>query len=223
MRFRFADRTDAGRQLAAKLVSMALDRPVVYALPRGGVPVALEIARALRAPLDLVLVRKIGAPGEPELALGAVVEGDPPETVINDDVRRAYGADDAYIEHARQRLLAELERRRALYLGSRPRLAPAGCTAIIVDDGLATGATARAALSAVKRQGAAKTVLAIPVAQQQALNDMREHADSVVCLQAVRRFAGVGAFYADFHQLTDDETVGLLRLSIGRAPEPPRP
>ncbi len=222
-RFRFADRTDAGRQLAAELVGMALDRPVVYALPRGGVPVALEIARALDAPLDLVLVRKIGAPGEPELALGAVVEGDPPQTVINEDVRRGYGADDAYIERARQGELAELERRRALYLGGRPRLDPAGCTAIVVDDGLATGATAKAALIAVRRQGAARTVLAIPAAQQDALAAMREHADIVVCLHSVRRFAGVGAFYTDFHQLTDDETIGLLGPLAGRAPEPPRP
>jgi len=192
---------------------MALDRPVVYALPRGGVPVAVEIARALRAPLDLVLVRKIGAPGAPEVALGAVVEGENPQTVINEEVRRASGAEDAFLERARQRELVELERRRAHYLGDRPRMDPAGCTAIIVDDGLATGATAKAALIAIKRQGAARTVLAVPAAPEQTLADMREHADLIVCLHAAKRFQGVGAFYSDFHQLTDEETVGLLRQS----------
>jgi predicted phosphoribosyltransferase len=190
---------------------MQLERPIVYALPRGGVAVALEIARALHAPLDLVLVRKIGAPGQPELALGAAVEGNPPQTVINEDVRRGCGVDDAYIERARQRALVELERRRALYLAERPRLDPRGCTALVVDDGLATGATAKAALVAVRCRGAAKTVLAIPVAQPASLDAMRAFADSVVCLHAVRRFAGVGAFYVDFHQLSDDETIGLLR------------
>jgi putative phosphoribosyl transferase len=211
MHFKFVDRTDAGRQLAARLVTMGLDRPIVYALPRGGVPVALEIARALHAPLDLILVRKIGAPGAPEVALGAVVEGEHSQTVINEDVRRISGADDTYIERARQRELDELERRRTLYLGDRPRRDPAGCTVIIVDDGLATGATAKAALITVKRQGAARTVLAIPAAPEQALADIREHADLVVCLHSTRRFNGVGAFYNDFHQLTDEETVGLLR------------
>ena len=211
LHFQFTDRTDAGRQLAAKLVMVALDRPIIYALPRGGVPVALEIARALRAPLDLVLVRKIGAPGAPEVALGAVVEGEHPQTVINEEVRRISGVDDVYLERARQRELVELERRRTRYLGDRPRLDPAGCTAIVVDDGLATGATAKAALIAIKRQGAAKVVLAIPVAPEEALADIRKHADLVVCLHPARRFNGVGGFYSDFHQLTDEETIGLLR------------
>jgi len=209
--YQFSDRSDAGRQLAARLVTLAPDRPVVYALPRGGVPVALEIARALRAPLDLVLVRKIGAPGAPEVALGAVVEGESPQTVINEDVRLATGVDDAYLERARQRELTELERRRALYLGNRARLEPTGHTAIIVDDGLATGATAKAALIAIKSQGAAKTILAIPVAPEETLAEMRQHADVVVCLNPARNFQGVGGFYRDFHQLTDEETIGLLR------------
>ncbi|PNG27763.1 erythromycin esterase family protein [Methylocella silvestris] len=211
LHFKFRDRADAGRQLAAKLVTMQLDRPAVYALPRGGVPVALEIARALRCPLDLILVRKIGAPGAPELALGAVVEGESPQTVINEDVRRASGADDAYLERARQRELAELERRRVRYLDDRARLEPTGRTAIIVDDGLATGATAKAALIAIKRQGAAKIVLAIPAAPEETLAEMRQHADLVLCLHPARHFQGVGAFYDDFHQLTDEETIGLLR------------
>ena len=126
----FTDRADAGRQLAARLVPMALDRPVVYALPRGGVPVAAEVARALGAPLDLILVRKIGAPGAPEVALGAIVDGANPQTVINEDVRRRSGADDAWLERARARELAELERRRAKYLGDRPQVDPSGRTAV---------------------------------------------------------------------------------------------
>lgn len=197
--------------MAARLAALALDRPVVYALPRGGVPVALEIARALHAPLDLVLVRKIGAPGAPEVALGAVVDGKSPETIINEDVRAATGADDTYLERARQRELAELERRRALYLGNRAQLEPTGHTAIVVDDGLATGATAKAALIAIKRQGAARIVLAIPVAPEETLAEMRQHADVVVCLYPAKSFRGVGLSYEDFHQLTDEETIGLLR------------
>ena len=139
---------------------MGLDKPVVYALPRGGVPVALEIARALRAPLDLILVRKIGAPGAPEVALGAVVDGENPQTVINEEVRRRSGADDIFLERARARELAELERRRSRYLGGRLQVDPAGHTAIIVDDGLATGATMKAAMIAMKRQGATKICVA---------------------------------------------------------------
>jgi putative phosphoribosyl transferase len=208
---RFTDRFDAGRWLAVRLCAMNLTRPVVYALPRGGVPVGLEIARALNAPLDLVLVRKIGAPGAPELALGAVVDGENPQTVINEDVRRASGADAAFLADARRRELAEIERRRTLYLEGRPRTDPAGCTAILVDDGLATGATAKAALAAIKRQGATRTILAVPVAPEEALADMRDYADEIVCLLPAARFHGVGAFYTDFHQLTDEETIGLLR------------
>ena len=211
--FTFIDRSDAGRQLASRLGAMALERPVVYALPRGGVAVALEIARTLGAPLDLLLVRKIGAPGAPEVALGAVVEGEPPQTVINEDVRRMSRADDAYLERARARELVELERRRARYLGSRARLNPKGRTAIVVDDGLATGATARAALIALKRQGATRIVLAIPAAPVEALADIKGYADEVVCLHPARDFSGVGSFYSDFHQLTDEETIGLLRQS----------
>lgn len=210
---RFTDRSEAGRLLAARLVAMKLVRPVVYALPRGGVPVGLEVARALNAPLDLVLVRKIGAPGEPELALGAVVDGDDPQTVINQDVHQSSGADAAFLAHARGRELAELGRRRALYLEGRPRVDPKGRTAIIVDDGLATGATAKAALAAIKRQGAARTILAVPVAPEKVVAEMLGDGTEIVCLRPAARFHGVSAFYADFHQLTDEEAVALLRQS----------
>ncbi len=184
---------------------------MIYALPRGGVPVALEVARALNAPLDLVLVRKIGAPGQPEVALGAVVDGEIPQTIINEDVRQMSGADAAFIGRARARELAEIERRRTLYLQGRPRIEPRGCTAIVVDDGLATGATAKAALAAIKQQGAVHIILAVPVAPQGALLDMKGHADDIICLVPAATFRGVGSFYADFHQLTDEETIGLLR------------
>lgn len=207
----FMDRDDAGRQLADQLEPMAFIRPVVYALPRGGVPVAVEVARRLNAPLDLVLVRKIGAPANPEVALAAVVEGTPPQTVINEDVKRLSGADDAFLERARAEKLAELEQRRLRYMGDRPRIDPSGRTAIVVDDGLATGATMKAALIALKRQGAQEIVVALPVAPVQALAEIAELADNVVCLNPARHFRGVGGFFRDFHQLTDEETIGLLR------------
>lgn len=209
--FRFEDRIDAGRQLAARLLPMGLNRPVVYALPRGGVPVAVEIAKVLRAPLDLILVRKIGAPGAPEVALGAIVDGADPQTVINEEVRRRSGADDVFLERARARELAELERRRARYLGDRPQVDPAEHTAIIVDDGLATGATMKAAILAMKRRGAARICVAVPVAPADTLKAIGELADIVVCLQSPSDFHGVGGYYDDFHQLTDEETIGLLR------------
>jgi putative phosphoribosyl transferase len=208
----FPDREHAGRLLAARLTAMDLQLPVVYALPRGGVPVAVVIARALHAPLDLIMVRKIGAPFAPELALAAVADGEGAETVVNQEVLRLSGASEAFLERARKRELQEIERRRSLYLGNRPPITAAGHTAVIVDDGLATGATAKAALAAVKRRGAARTVLAIPVAPIQTLEDLRGHADAIVCLHPAGDFRGVGAFYDDFHQLTDEETVGLLRL-----------
>lgn len=220
----FEDRSDAGRQLARQLASLPLKRPVVYALPRGGVPVALEIAEALDAPLDLLLVRKIGAPGAPEVALGAIVDGEPPETVINEEVRRHSGADAAYLSRAKAHELAEIRRRRHRYLGDRAPVDPTGCTAIVVDDGLATGATMKAALIALKRKGAAKICIALPVAPAEALKELADKADHVVCLAPVTRFYGVGAHYRDFHQLSDEETVGLLRRAWNRQdPAEPEP
>jgi predicted phosphoribosyltransferase len=204
----YADRSDAGGQLAAALAGKGLTDPVVYALPRGGVPVALEIALALKAPLDLVLVRKIGAPDEPELALAAVAEGG--ELVINEAVRRYAGVSDAWLQTARATAMAEIERRRAAYLGGRSRIDPKGRTAILVDDGLATGATARAAIRALKAAGAAKVVLAAPVAAPDVAAELGREADEVVCLATPSGFMGVGAAYADFHQLTDAETIALI-------------
>ncbi len=207
----FKDRSDAGRQLAERVAALNLDDPVIYALPRGGIPVAIEVAKRLQAPLDLVIVQKIGAPGWPEVAMGAVVDGDDPQTIINEDVYAATGSDAAGLERARRRELEEIERRRRRYLGDRPHVSPSGRVAVIVDDGLATGATARAALAAVKRQGAALTVLAVPVAPAETIDEMRAEADEVVVVHTPAQFWAIGPFYNDFHQLSDDETIELLR------------
>lgn len=193
------------------LSEMNVERPVIYALPRGGVPVAVEIARDLGAPLDLIFVRKIGLPNAPEVALGAVVDGENPQMVVNEDIRRRLRVDHAYLDHARREQLAELERRRASYLGDRATIDPEGRTAIIVDDGIATGATMKAALIAIRQRGAGRVCVALPVAPIEVLEDIRAQVDSVVCLHPAERFHGVGGFYDDFHQLTDEETVGLLR------------
>lgn len=209
---KFSGRGDAGRQLAERLAAMGLDRPFVYALPRGGVPVAVEIARKLNAPLDLILVRKIGAPGNPELALGAIVEGTTAQIVINEDVKRMSGADVDYIERAYEEELAELDRRRHRYLGDRERLDPKGRTVVVVDDGMATGATMKAALIALKRNGAARIVVALPVAPKQSLKELEALVDDIICLHPATAFRGVGGFYHDFHQLTDEETLAMLHL-----------
>ena len=206
----FIDRADAGRQLASRLKALDLPNPVVYALPRGGVPLAVEVARALKAPVDLVLVRKIGAPGYPEVAMAAVVDGEEAQTVVNEEVAMMTGGDSAYLERVRRRELDEIERRRRLWLGGRRRISPAGHTAIVVDDGLATGATAKAALRALRRQGATRIVLAVAVAPANVLEEMRSEADDIVCLAIPHAFSSVGAYYQDFHQLTDDETLALL-------------
>ncbi|MCE5972558.1 phosphoribosyltransferase [Sinirhodobacter sp. WL0062] len=208
---RFSDRAEAGRQLGARLADAGLEQPVVYALPRGGVPVALEVALALDAPLDLVFVRKISAPGAPELALGAVVDGENPQTVINEMVQRHSGANADYLRQETEHELQELERRRTRYLGTRKQVSPKGRTAVVVDDGLATGATMKAALLGLRQQGASKVVIAVPVAPVSVIPEFEELADQVICLNSAIRFYGVGAFYDDFHQLTDEETIDLLQ------------
>ena len=210
---RFVDRRDAGRQLARRVATLKLDHPIVYALPRGGVPVAAEIAAVLDAPLDLVLVRKIGAPMQPELAVGAVVDGESPELVINHDIARLTGATQEYIDAACARELAEIERRRMRYLPDRPRPDPKDRTAIVVDDGIATGATAIAALHALKKRGARRLVVAVPVAPPDTVARLAREADEVVCLMEPLDFWGISSFYADFHQLEDEEVTRALEAA----------
>lgn len=207
---KFSDRADAGRKLAEVLAQLELDQPLIYALPRGGVPVAVEVAKSLHAPLDLLLVRKIGAPQNPEVALGAIVEGARREIVINEGVKRLSGADDAYVSNAVDHQRAELERRKKRYLGDRPRLNPSGRTVVVVDDGLATGATMKAALIGLKRGKPARIIVALPVAPKEALEEISSQADDIICLHPAEVFRGVGGFYRDFSQLSDDETVALL-------------
>lgn len=211
----FADRRDAGRKLAAALQAYAGEKPLVLALPRGGVPVAFEVAQALGAPLDLLIVRKIGAPFNPEFGIGAVVDGAEPQVVLNEDVMRMLAPKPDYVEAETRRQLAEIERRRAAYLGGREPIAPRGRTVIVVDDGIATGGTMRAALRGLKKAGAAKIILAVPVAPKDVLESMRVEADEIVCLDARDDFQAVGFHYADFRQTEDDEVVSLLGLSRG--------
>ncbi len=206
----FSDRSDAGRRLAARLAELDLPDPVVLALPRGGVPVGVEIARRLRAPMDLVLVRKIGAPGHEELAVGAIVDGDQPELVLNDDIVARYRIEPAWLDRQKAARLAELELRRTLYLGGRRRAPIGERTAIVVDDGIATGATVRAALHAVRRAAPREVVLAIPVAATEALEQLAKDADRVVCLHAARDLMAVGQFYRDFRQVEDAQVVAII-------------
>ena len=207
----FADRTEAGRLLARRLQQRPPQGPVVvYALPRGGVPVAAEVARALAALLGLLLVRKIGAPGQPELALAAVVDGEQPQTVVDEEVRALTGTDDAWIAARARELLPEIERRRQAYLGGRASPSVRGGTAIVVDDGIATGTSMRAALRALRARQPARVLLAVPVAPADTLAALRAEVDEVECLATPAPFYAVGAHYADFHQVEDDEVVATL-------------
>lgn len=207
----FDDRQDAGRRLATALAHHRNEDVVVLALPRGGVPVAAEVAAALHAPLDLVLVRKIGAPFQEELAMGAVADsGGEPFTVRNEDVIAMLGVDEPTFGAVRDRQLKEIERRRAAYLGDRSPIDLAGRVAIVVDDGVATGATTRAALRAVRARRPARLVLAVPVAPDDVITGLRAEVDELVCLESHAQFGAIGFYYADFRQLTDHEVTDAL-------------
>lgn len=206
----FENRADAGRKLAAALGAYKDERPVVLALPRGGVPVAAEVAAALEAPLDLLLVRKLGVPSQPELAMGAVVDGSAPILVRNEDVVRLSDVSEEELQSVCAAELAEIERRRQHYLGDRARVDPAGRIAIVIDDGIATGATTRAALRALRQRRPRKLILAVPIAPTDTLEAMREEADEVVCLEDYEDFGAIGLFYADFRQVSDSEVIATL-------------
>lgn len=251
-RERFADRAQAGRELGRALARALAGRdwpqPVVLALPRGGVPVALEVASALRAPLDLLLVRKIGAPGQPELAVGALAwwpaapppalesphpaatpvkaPAAPPVAVVLDaGLMATTGADQAFVDRAAVRERAELLRRQQRYLQGRAPFSLAGRTAIVVDDGLATGTTVRAALQALREAGAGQAgpravVLAVPVAPAEVLAAIKVQVDATVCLWTPEPFIAVGAHYRAFPQVSDEEVVAALSQAAGAATSP---
>lgn len=208
---RFKDRTEAGKALAARLAKWKSEKPVVLALPRGGVPVAVEIARALEAPLDLVLVRKIGVPYQRELAAAAVVDGGAAEIVTNDDVMAEAGLSRANIEAMAKIELQEIERRRRIYLEGRERVPLEGRVLILVDDGIATGASVRAAIAALLRREPKRLIVAVPVAAQETVERLKRLVDEVVCLIMPDPLEAIGLHYRDFHQVPDREVVALMK------------
>ena len=207
----FRDRSDAGRRLAKALSEYKGRSAVVLALPRGGVPVAAEVAEALDAPLDLVLVRKIGVPTQPELAMGAVVDGTAPIVVRNEEVIELSGTTSDEFDAACASELAEIERRRQLYIGERARAEIAGQVVIVIDDGIATGATTRAALQAIRNRKPKELVLAVPVAPPDTIEQLRPEVDALICLETPELFGAIGYFYRDFRQVSDQEVVAILK------------
>jgi putative phosphoribosyl transferase len=209
----FLDRSDAGRRLADRVLHLRGEDVVVLGLPRGGVPVAAEVARALGAPLDVILVRKLGVPVQPELGMGAIGEGG--IRIINADVVAIAHVTDAEIATVEQRERAELDRRARRFRGERRRTPLTGRIAIIIDDGIATGSTARAACQVARAQGAVRVVLAVPVAPPSARSALAADADEVICLETPRHFLAIGEWYQDFSQTSDQEVVSLLRRAAG--------
>lgn len=206
----FRDRQEAGQKLGIELEKLRLHQPIVLALPRGGVPVAAEVAKALKAPLDLIIVRKVGAPGNPELAVAAIVDGDPPDVVLNRDIVEAYSLDDDELRVLIARERPELERRRLAYRGKHPPLSLTGKTAIIVDDGVATGTTMKVAIRALKRRSAREVVVAVPVAPPDTLAELACEADWIVCLNQPAHFHALGYHFRSFPQLTDEDVTSTM-------------
>lgn len=206
----FNNRKEAGEQLADALQRFRKADTVVIALPRGGVEVALPVARRLKAPMTLLLVRKLGLPGQPELAMGAIVDGEKPITVRNDNVIDFSGVDPAAFEAVAARELAEIHRRNKLYFSGRDPIPIEGRVAIVVDDGIATGATVRAAIKGLKARKPARIVLAVPVASEDALDMLRGDVDEVVVLEGLSALGAIGFSYRDFPQLTDADVIAAL-------------
>ena len=206
----FHNRQEAGQRLAQVLAQRGETAPLILALARGGVPVAFEIAVALEAQLDVIVVRKLGLPGQEELAIGAVVEGEPPQVVLNHDVIERAGVSPAQVEAAKQAQMEALGRRRDLYRAGAAPAATRGRNVIIVDDGIATGATMKAALRAVRARGPNRVALAVPVAPADTIRDLAGECDKVICLVCPEPFGAVGLHYAHFGATTDEEVVNLL-------------
>ena len=212
----FHDRREAGRALADAVRSRGLENPIVFGLPRGGVPVAFEVAAALDAPLDALVARKVGAPGNPELAIGAIAEGG--VQVLDHAMIGRLLVSHEELEHAIARARSELEERVGRYRGDEPPVSLEGRIAVIVDDGLATGSTARAAVRAIRARGARRVVLAVPVGARETVEALRREADDVVCVMAPEHLWAIGFWYVDFGQTSDDEVIELLGLARGEAP-----
>lgn len=214
----FKDRNDGGRQLAKKLeIYAGRSDVIVLGLPRGGVPVAFEVAKALGVPLDVWVVRKLGVPGHEELAMGAIASGG--RRVLNDSVVQMIGISDEAIAEVAAQEQRELERRERVYRGDRPPLEVEGQTVILVDDGLATGASMRAAVRALRAQNPAHIIVAVPTAAPQTCAEFEDEVDEIVCAITPQPFKGVGAWYEDFSQTTDEEVRNILRRSMKQATE----
>jgi putative phosphoribosyl transferase len=215
----FRNRQDAGKQLAQRLLSSegVSSRAVVLGLPRGGVVVAAEVARELDCPLDVLVVRKIGAPHQPELALGAVTDGDEPQVVLNQELIDGLGVSKVYLNAEIAEQFVEVQRRQERYRRGRPAQPLDDRVVVVVDDGIATGATVRAGLTALRRRKLAKLILAAPVAASESLVQLQSLCNEIVCLSTPINFMAVGRFYEDFDQTTDEEVIALLDEAAARS------